>query len=129
MEETPSEEKKSGSFWSRQLPLERETSVFILVNALDVFMTYLLLRTNQQPGGSNYIVESNQIANYFIAGWGIKGMVYFKFGLVAVVTVIAQIVFTKRPTTARLLLNLGSLVVAAVVIYSFMLYVREGHLG
>lgn len=129
MEETPSEEKKSGSFWNHQLPLERETCVFILVNALDVFMTYLLLRTNQIPGGSNYFVESNQIANYFIAGWGIKGMVYFKFGLVAVVTVIAQIVHTKKPTTARFLLNIGSLVVAAVVIYSFMLYIREGHFG
>lgn len=128
MEETPSDKDKGRHFWNHQLPLERETCVFILVNALDVFMTYLLLRTNQ-PGSSAYVVESNQIANYFIAGWGVKGMVYFKFGLVAVVTVIAQIVFTKRPTIARYLLNIGSLVVAGVVIYSFMLYVQTGRLG
>ncbi len=128
MEETPPEKEKNHSFWNHQLPLERETCVFILVNALDVFMTYLLLRTNQ-PGNSTRFFESNQIANYFIAGWGIKGMVYFKFGLVAVVTVIAQIVVRKKPETARYLLNFGSLVVAAVVIYSFMLYARAGYLN
>ncbi|QDT40395.1 hypothetical protein Pan241w_04520 [Gimesia alba] len=117
----PPEQEKGRSFWSHQLPLERETCVFILVNALDVFMTYLLLVT----GGFR---ESNQLANFFIARWGIKGMVYFKFALVAVVTVIAQIVARKKMTTGRNLLNFGSLIVAGVVIYSFVLFLRSGHM-
>tara|TARA_R110002111_G_scaffold256979_1_gene324526 strand:- start:32738 stop:33115 length:378 start_codon:yes stop_codon:yes gene_type:complete len=123
MEETPpeSEEEKIRPFWTHQLPLERETCVFILVNALDVFMTYLLLVTG-------HFVESNQIANYFLTGWGIKGMVYFKFGLVAVVTSIAQIVARKKFSTGRNLLNFGSFIVAGVVIYSVALFIRSRHL-
>ncbi len=124
MEEThtePPEEKKGRPFWAHQLPLERETCFFILVNALDVFMTYILLVTGN-------FRESNQIANYFLAGWGIKGLVYFKFGLVAVVTLIAQIVARKKFNTGRNLLNFGSLVVAGVVIYSVALFLRSGYL-
>lgn len=124
MDETdpPPNEKKTGrSFLGNQLPLERETCIFILVNALDVFMTYLLLVTGS-------FRESNQLANYFIAHWGIRGMVYFKFSLVAVVTVIAQIVARKKMETGRKLLNFGSLIVAGVVIYSFVLLMRSGYL-
>ena len=121
MEETPSKEEKSGSFWSHQLPLERETCVFILLNALDVFMTYIMLVTGN-------FRESNQIANFFLAGWGIKGLVYFKFALVALVTLIAQIVARKRMSTGRNLLNFGSLIVGGVVIYSFAMFLRSSDL-
>lgn len=124
MEETdpqPNEKETGRPFWRNQLPLERETCVFILVNALDVFMTYLLLVTGS-------FRESNQLANYFIAHWGIRGMVYFKFSLVAVVTVIAQIVARKNMSTGRKLLNFGSAIVAGVVIYSFVLLIRSGYL-
>ncbi|KAA0138422.1 hypothetical protein FYZ48_13105 [Gimesia chilikensis] len=124
MDETdpqPNENKSGRSFLGNQLPLERETCIFILVNALDVFMTYLLLVTGS-------FRESNQLANYFIAHWGIRGMVYFKFSLVAVVTVIAQIVARKKMETGRKLLNFGSLIVAGVVIYSFVLLMRSGYL-
>jgi len=123
MEETPSESKEENvrPFWNHQLPLERETCVFILVNALDVFMTYLLLVTGN-------FIESNQIANFFLARWGMKGMVYFKFGLVAVVVVIAQIVARKKFTTGRNLLKFGTFFVAGVVIYSVALFLRSGHL-
>ena len=123
MEETPSESKEENvrPFWNHQLPLERKTCVFILVNALDVIMTYLLLVTGN-------FIESNQIANFFLARWGMKGMVYFKFGLVAVVVVIAQIVARKKFTTGRNLLKFGTFFVAGVVIYSVALFLRSGHL-
>jgi len=121
MDEPPSEEEKRSSFWNHQLPLERETCVFILLNAMDVFMTYLMLVTG------NYR-ESNQIANFFLAGWGIKGLVYFKFALVAFVTVIAQIVARKKFSTGRNLLNFGSLIVGGVVIYSLAMFLRLGTL-
>ncbi|MFK7777704.1 MAG: DUF5658 family protein [Gimesia sp.] len=121
MEETPSEDEKSDSFWKHQLPLERETCIFILLNAMDVFMTYLMLV-------SGNFRESNLIADYFLAGWGIKGLVYFKFGLVAFVTVVAQLVARKNFSTGRNLLNFGSLIVGGVVIYSFALFLRSSTL-
>ena len=75
-------DKKPNSIWTGELPLERETSWFILVNALDVFMTYILLNLEG-------FRESNLIANLVLERWGISGMVYFKFGLVAFITGVA----------------------------------------
>lgn len=98
---------------------EHEFTTYILVSALDLFMTYLLLA----HGGFR---ESNPVANFFILHWGVKGMVYFKFGLVALVCTIAYIVGQHRPTTARRLLQFATLVVTAVVGYSLVLFLRHG---
>ena len=102
-----------------ELPLEKETTRFILASALDVFMTYILLR---QEG----FVESNPIAQYFLNSWGVRGMVYFKFAVVAFVVLLAQVIARWKEETARRLLNFGAAVVAFVVIYSFTLYLRQG---
>ena len=102
------------------LPLEAETVWFILVSALDVFMTYLLIR---QPG----FTEGNPIAGFFLNHWGVKGMVYFKFFMVAFIAVIAQIIARKRTDIARNVLLFATVVVGGVVIYSLVLYVR--HVG
>ena len=99
--------------WHR-LPLESETAFFILVNVLDFFITYRLLWTTTH-------VEANPIARYFLEGWGIKGMLYFKLAMVLCVCVIAQIVATSRPNVARWLLIGLSCVVGAVVVYSLFL--------
>ena len=107
-----------GSLFGGQLPLENETAWFVLVSALDVFLTYLLLR---QP---NY-TEANPIAAFFINHWGIRGMVYFKFFMVAFVGVIAQIIARTREETARRVLQFATVVVGGVVIYSLFLYVRS----
>lgn len=114
----------TASAWSRQLPLETETCFFILASALDVLMTYLLLSHGPE------FQESNQIAAFFLARFGFKGMVYFKFALVAFVTVIAQVIAKSRPSTARWLLIVGTAATAAVVIYSVILWVRfTGYFG
>lgn len=110
-------EEKKGFFFTRQLPLETETSIFILANALDVFMTFMLLYTGS-------FRESNEIANAVLQKFGISGMVFFKFAIVAVVTVIAQVIALKKPTTAKWVLNGGSVVVFGVVIYSVYLFVK-----
>ena len=110
-------DKKPNSIWSGQLPLERETSWFILVNALDVFMTFILLYLED-------FRESNLIANLVLEKWGITGMVYFKFGLVALITVIAQVAARKRLALGRWLLNFGTLVTGSVVVYSSYLLIR-----
>ena len=107
------------------LPLERETSLFIMVSALDVFMTYMLLRYSHDGRTNAVIRESNPIAAFFFSRWGMRGMVYFKFGLVAVVAVIAQVVARERIETARWLLNIGTIVVGGVVIYSLILLFKN----
>ncbi|MCG6158052.1 DUF5658 family protein [Rubinisphaera margarita] len=122
--------KKSGDsdqslfhkLFRHQLPLESETTIFILVSALDIFMTWILL------SGDGFR-ESNPIAKYFLDRWGRKGFVGFKFASVAVVCVIAQIVASKNLRLARLLLLFGTAVVGAVVVYSFVLWLRANGLA
>ena len=72
------------SIWVRRLPLETETCFFIFVNALDVFITYVLLNHSPQ------FQESNQVANYFLTRFGFRGMIYFKFALVTFVWFVAS---------------------------------------
>lgn len=117
-EQNPREERTGWRRFFGRLPLETETARFIGVSALDVFFTYLLLAY-----GGYY--EANPIAWWFIAGWGIKGMVYFKFGMVALITVLAQLIAVRHLVAARRVLNFGTLVVSVVVIYSLTLLVRN----
>lgn len=101
-----------------RLPLEMETSWFILMNVLDFFMTYLLLKR----GGFR---ESNPIANWFAEGWGpVTGLLSYKLAMVAFVCVIAQIIAVKQVRTAQRLLWVGTAIVGGVVLYSTWLYVR-----
>lgn len=102
--------------------LQKECLLFVLVSALDVFMTYILL----SHGGGQF-VESNPVARFFIHGWGAKGMVYFKFATVAIVCFLAQIIARHRPQTARYLLLGATALVAGVVIYSLALLLRHGN--
>ncbi|GAB5402566.1 MAG: hypothetical protein Aurels2KO_07970 [Aureliella sp.] len=95
------------------LPLQNETTYFILVNVLDIFMTYLLLNLGA--------VEANPIANYFIGRWGFAGMIVFKLVIVAAVCVISQVVATRNMRYARGLLWIGIAVVGCVVVYSLRL--------
>ena len=122
----PHSKTKSFSFASlfRAATCQQEMLRLVLVSTLDVFMTYVLLR---QPGGR--FMESNPIARYFIYGWGVKGMVGFKLSMTALVCVISQIVFQRRPLVAKWLLNGATLVVAGVVIYSLVLMLRHGDAG
>lgn len=117
------------SLWKRlvlgQLPLEAETSYFILVNLLDFFVTYWLLMSGG-PGNMRF-VESNPVARYFIYSWGpIKGMLGFKLSLVTFVCVVAQLIALKREDLGQKVLIFGTLATAGVVAYSVLLYLRHG---
>ena len=106
--------------WARRrLPLESETATFILANALDVFLTVLLLYRGTHG-------EGNPLAKWFLDRWGVAGMVYFKFGMVAFVCVIAQVIARRRPATARRLLYATTAMVGAVVAYSLAQFLRTG---
>lgn len=112
--------KRSGR-WPGKLLFETELSWFILVGSLDVFMTYIILRSSAEGRTANVMIESNPIARAILHRWGITGMVYFKFGMIAVVSIIAEIVGQTRPQLGRNLLRLGAVIVATVVVYSLML--------
>lgn len=107
------------------LQYETELSWFILAGALDVFMTYLILRYSAEGRTQNVMIEGNPVARWILHQWGMQGMVIFKFVMIAVVSVIAEVVGMKRPETGRYLLKLGTLVVGGVVIYSFLLLQRN----
>ncbi len=103
---------------ARELPLEAETVRFLIVSIGDIVLTYYLLW-----GGG--FTEANPIAGFFINHWGDKGMVYFKFSMVSVVAVIAQIIARKRLETARRLLNFATVVVTIVLLYSLYLIINH----
>lgn len=107
------------------LQYETELSWFILVGAMDVFMTYLILRFSAEGRTQNPLIEGNPLARMILHRWGIRGMVFFKFIMVAVVAVIAEVVGKTRPHVGRNLLRFGTLVVGGVVIYSLMLLIRN----
>lgn len=104
-------QKVFGFFFQEKLPMESETSLFVLVSVLDLIFTILLL--NQ--GGFR---ESNPVADYVLAIWGVKGMIVFKMILVCFIVIVTQIIAKQRPTTARMILYLGTFVVTLVLIHS-----------
>jgi hypothetical protein len=106
------------------LPLEPETALYILVSAADVFMTWYLLY-NGGADDRTWFVESNPIPNYFYESWGFDGLVYFKFAMVAFVAIICQVIARTKIDVARRVLNLATLLVTGVVIYSVVLMVQH----
>ncbi len=99
--------------FNRQLPLQTETSYFILVNVLDIVMTNILLNRGA--------MESNPLANYIFMRWGFNAMIAFKMLLVAFICVLAQVIARHSMFHARFVLIAGSAIVGAVVVYSALL--------
>ena len=104
-------------FFRHQLPLQSETSYFILANVLDIVFTNILLRM--------HAIEANPIANYVLIHWGFNGMIAFKLFLVACVCLVTQLIAVHHLRRARQTLYLGTAIVGAVVIYSGLLLVRS----
>lgn len=108
-----------------ELPLETETCRFVLISLLDLFMTFLLLYFSNRGMMRNVVVESNPVARYFISGWGTMGLVWFKIGMVTLIVLATQVVATRRPSVAQLLLNGATLFVGSVVVYSAYLLLQN----
>jgi hypothetical protein len=127
MSDSLSQHKPEVNLWRaifrRPLPLQRESALFLIVSVLDVMMTYLLLACMSETEGRQMFYESNPVARFFWDGWGVSGIVYFKFLMVAVVEVIAHIVAIQKVNVARRILEFGTLAVSIVVIYSMLLLV------
>jgi hypothetical protein len=107
---TTADLSKRGHFLLRQLPLQTETSWFILINVLDLVFTNILLQRNA--------IEANPLANMVFVYYGFVGMIVFKLASVLFVCLAAQIIATKSPTKAKWLLWFGCAVVGAVLVYS-----------
>ena len=106
-------------FFFQRVHDESATTLFILVSALDVFMTYLMVTQGR-------FVESNPVAAFFLHRWGLKGLIYFKFAVTAFVCVLTQVIGSKRPETAKRVLQLSTVIVSAVVCYSVWLVLQHG---
>jgi hypothetical protein len=107
-----------------QHPMDRETSLFLFVSLLDFVMTLWMLN-HRDPEGRIGFGESNAIANWFLAGWGPRGLLYFKVGMCLFIVLSTQVIHLKRPNTAKAILWLGVAVTSLTVIYSGALYVRH----
>ncbi|MHC4877023.1 MAG: DUF5658 family protein [Planctomycetota bacterium] len=94
-----------------------EAWLFVVLSAADIGLTYLLI-------GHFGHVEGNPVARYFVEGWGLKGMIWFKLGLVSVILGVCHVVRPIRPRTARVIVQFGLIAAAAVVIYSVVLLLR-----
>ena len=105
----------------KKLPLELETLRFSLVSLLDIIMTYLVIRYSEEGRTSAVIGEGNPLPAFFIDQFGMPGMVGFKIFLVAFVVGISQIVYRTSKMKARFMLNVGTVLVAVVVLYSLSL--------
>ena len=98
-----------------QHPMERETSLFLLVSLLDFVMTWWMLN-HRDPEGRIGFGESNAIANWFLAGWGPRGLLYFKVGICLFIVLATQVIHLRRPNTAKAILWLGIAVTSLTVV-------------
>jgi hypothetical protein len=95
---------------------------FLLMNVLDMALTYIVLNSQRREDG--WIItgdEGNQVARYFLDRWGFKGLFGFKLASAALVCGIAYVIAFKNVATSRRLLAFGTIVLASVVIYSLLL--------
>jgi hypothetical protein len=70
-------------------------------------------------------VESNPVAQWVLARWGVQGMAIFKLIMTALVVTIAEFVGRTRPIVAQALLWGGTAVVGSVVVYTVRLLFRH----
>jgi len=107
-------------FFRRPLPLESEMCWFLLLGVLDLVLTTILL----VPGE---VHESNPVARFCLHAGGLRGLIIFKFGMLAGVTVITQIIGLRRVQAARIVLLLGIVISFCVATYSVVLLLRIVH--
>ncbi|MDA0831727.1 MAG: DUF5658 family protein [Planctomycetota bacterium] len=101
----------------RPFPHLSLTTAFIILNGIDVVITYTGM-------ASGHLTEVNPIASYFIDHWGLTGMLWFKFGIVAFVMVLVKIIARKHRHLSRGVLIVGNLIVGAVVVYGLNLSMK-----
>lgn len=105
-------------------PLEHETAALILVSVLDLIMTIALMVYSDAGKTEAPIGEHNMLAALCLDSWGFAGMIFFKFVLVAIIVSVTQVLARHKISTARWVLNLGTVIIGGVAIYGFTLWLR-----
>jgi hypothetical protein len=93
--------------------------VLVIVSIGDVLVTYFLLRASPN------FYESNPVANWLFTRYDIAGMVFLKFGGVALAVILAEYVEHHRPGVGKFVILFGIAVTIAVVIYGIQLYITH----
>ena len=101
--------------------LGNESLLLVVLSICDLLMTYVLLR----KGGHFY--EANPIARWIFERWNIAGMTAFKFGLVAFIVILCEIIERRRPRVGRAIMLLGCIAALLVIVQGVWLYL--GHLA
>jgi hypothetical protein len=94
--------------------------LLIILSAADLLLTVALLRTSPR------FFEGNPLANWFLARWNVMGLVMFKFGILAGVTVVSEFIERRRTGWGRFVLLIGCIGAAYAIYTGLKLYV--GHL-
>lgn len=87
-----------------------------LLSAADLFLTWQLL-----THGDRQAVETNPLANLWIATFGLTGLIVFKMMAVTAVVGSAVLIARHRPVLSGRILHFACLATAAVVLYSCVL--------
>lgn len=105
-------QRRPRSWWafafSEHLPLEHETCLFLLVNLADFVVTAWLIHA----AGFR---EANRLAVWVLQHWGWRGLLAYKFGLVAAVCLLTQAIARRHAETSRRLLQGATVLFAAVL--------------
>ncbi|MBN2450925.1 MAG: hypothetical protein JXR77_11080, partial [Lentisphaeria bacterium] len=102
----------------RRLPLEHETSVFLLLNVVDLLLTLGMVC-------SGHFAEANPLARRVITAWGLRGLIVYKMGAVAGICLLAQVLERNSGGLGRRILNLGSVAMGLVIGYSLWLLMQR----
>ncbi len=93
--------------------------VFSILSLVDLCLTWVLIRYS---GGR--VVESNPVAQAWLAKHGWQGMIGFKIATISVFLAVVFVVSYHRPRTGLGLVVFACLSVGCVVLYSCHLLVR-----
>jgi hypothetical protein len=93
--------------------------LLIVLSAADLLMTVNLLRASPR------FFEGNPVAHWFFARWNIYGLIGFKFGILAGVTVVSEFIERRRPGWGRFVLLIGCVGAAYAVYTGLNLYMAH----
>lgn len=121
-EEAGNARRKVGFLWRRwsrrPLPMSDEYAGFVLLNVFDLFLTGYIFR----HGGE----EVNPVGVWVMERYGMSGFALFKFGMVALVVLIIEMIYRLRPERARSLLNAANFVYLGVILWECVLLLFRG---
>ena len=85
---------------------------FVFLSALDILLSWLILSLNG--------VELNPLADAVVSHVGLPGMVGFKFGLVVLVVVMAEVIGRRRDRVGRKLAEWAVAITAIPVVLALV---------